>query len=140
MVTQSLPTSQIFGQLIHYTETAFRIEERGENLIAIITPFTYPYGDPIILYLTRTNDEAYVLGDRGDTRSWLNEFKGFCPNRELPPLDLAFWVTECELYQTRVSESQHLETETNPYDIGPSAFRLIQTITHILGLGLADDD
>ncbi len=139
MVVQSLPAHQISEQITRFAENAFKVEQQGENAIVIVTPFTYLYGDPITLHLTRNADEAYILSDMGDTRGWLNEFKGFDPERELAPIDLAFWLTECELYQTKLSKEQHLVIEANPYDIGPAAFRLIQTITHILGLGLADE-
>ena len=140
MLAQSLPTYQISEQINRFAETAFKVEQQGENAIVIVTPFTYLYGDPIILHLTRNEDEAYILSDFGDTRIWLNEFKGFDPDRELAPIDLAFWLTECELYQTTLSKEQHLVVEANPYDIGPAAFRLIQTIIHILGLGLSDEN
>ena len=140
MLTQSLPAAQIFGQLMQFTESNFKVEERDDNLVAIITPFKYFYDDPIILYLTKNDDEAYTLSDFGDTKGWLNEFKGFEMDRELSTIDLQFWLTECELYQTRLSPQQHLITEVNPYDIGPAAFRLIQTITHLLGMSLVDED
>ena len=140
MLAQSQPTSQIVGQLSGFTETTFKVEEHGGNLITITTPFKYIYDDSIVLYLTRNSDEAYILSDRGDTRAWLNEFKGYDTDRELSALNLDLWLTECELYQTSVSKAQHLVTEVNPYDIWPSAFRLIQTITHIQGMSLADDD
>ena len=139
MPTKGFSVSRICDQLPQYLGVAFKIEERDENLVAIITPFIYPYGDPIVLYLTQIADQSYIVSDRGESRNWLNECKGFCLNRELSPVALAFWATECELYKTEVSESQHLQTEVNPVDIGPAAFRLIQTIIHLLGLGLPDE-
>ena len=139
MLVQSLPASHIADQLAGFAEMAFKVEERSENVIAITTPFTYLYDDPITLYLSRNSDEAYILSDLGDTRAWLNEFKGNPPDRGLSALNLDFWRIECQLYRTTVSNQQHLVTEVNPYNIWPAAFRLIQTIAHIQGMNLADD-
>lgn len=139
MVSASLPTSEVFGQIIRHAENAFKVAERG-NIIIITTPFMHCYGDPVLLYLTRNDDEAYILSDRGDTREWLNEFKGFDEGRLLSPIALEFWEIEASLYQVGISQKHHhLFTEANPYDIGPAVFRMIQAITHLTGLGLPDD-
>lgn len=133
MSPRQLTALKIRGQLVRFSETAFGIEQRGENLTVIITPFIYPHADPIVLYLTRTDHDTYILSDHGDTEYWLNEVNGFDIDRKLTPSDHEFWDLNCELYQTNRSNLDHLETEADPDDIGPAVFRLLQTIIHILG-------
>lgn len=139
MVSASLPTSEVFGQIIRHAESTFKVEERGK-IIVITTPFMHCYGDPVLLYLIRTDEEAYILSDRGDTREWLNEFKGFEEGRLLSPVALEFWEIEASLYQVGISSKHHhLFTEANPYDVGPAVFRMIQAIAHLTGLSLPDE-
>lgn len=140
MVSASLSTSEGFGQIIRHAESTFKVEEKGKDLIVITAPFMHCYGDPILLYLTRNGDDAYILSDRGDTREWLNEFKGFDEGHLLSPLALEMWQIEASLYQVEISAKyHHVFTEADPYDIGPAVFRMIQAITHLTGLGLPDD-
>ena len=133
MSPRQLTAPKIRDQLVQFSESAFEIEQRSENLTVITSPFIYPHADPIALYLTRTDHGAFILSDHGDTEYWLNEVNGFDADRELTPDDREFWDLNCELYQTNRNHLDHLETETDPDDIGPAVFRLLQTIIHILG-------
>ena len=140
MLTQSLPTSQISSQLTQFAENAFKVEERGDGLTAITTPFDHIYGDPIVLYLLKGSDGSFLLTDNGETRHWLNEFKGHDIYRKLGPITLQFWLTEAELFQAQVGEGHELMTFANAEDLSSAVFRLLQTIMHISGLGMVDDD
>lgn len=140
MLSTSLPTGEVFGQIIRHAESNFKVEEKGKNLIVITTPFMHCYGHPLLLYLTRTDDEAYILTDYGDTREWLNEFRDFGEGKLLSPLALELWQIDASLYGVGISEPNHyVFTEANPYDIGPAVFRMIQAISHLTGMGLPDD-
>ena len=74
-----------------------------------------------------------MISDNGDTVYWLNEVNGFDADRVLTPSDRTFWGVNCELYDTRRNANDHLEVETSLDSIGPAAFRLVQTIIHLLG-------
>ena len=140
MLATSLPTGEMLEQIVRHAESNFKVEEKGKNLIVITTPFMHCYGHPLLLYLTRTDDEAYILTDYGDTREWLNEFRAFDVGKLLSPLALEFWRINASLYGVGISEPHHyVFTEANPYDIGPAVFRMIQAISHLTGMGLPDD-
>ena len=132
MPTQSQATAQIHGQLTRYTETAFQVEQRDEG-VAIITPFIFPYDDPIILYLHHNDNGRCLISDHGETLDWLITVNGFADDWELSPHDRSFWDLNCELYETRRNDSDHLEINADPDNVAPAAFRLLQTIIHILG-------
>ena len=128
------PTSfQVRNNLTEFIQSEFKVEQLDDERITISTPFTYPYDDPIILYLILTSEGIYSINDNGDALNWLNEVNGFEPDRELTHSDRTFWDVNCELYGTRRSEYDRLEIEANMESIGPAVFRLIQTIIHILG-------
>ena len=132
-ITQRQHADGIMSQVIRHTESAFRVEQQDENRFAITTPFIYPYDDPIILYLSYAADGCCIISDRGDANHWLNEVNGFESDRALTPDDCGFWDLNCEMYETRRTADNHLQTDADPGNIGPAAFRLIQTIIHILG-------
>ena len=140
MPTHPLPASRIFEQLSRSAADAFRVEEHDDNTITITTPFQHIYGYPIVLYLLPGNEGTCHLTDNGETRQWLNEFKGHDTDRRLGPINLQFWLTECELFQTQVGEGHELMTVAESNDVTPAVFRLLQTIMHISGLGIADND
>ncbi len=132
MPTQKSPTTQIYGQLTRYTETAFQVEQWDDE-VAITTPFIYPYDDPITLYLHHTDDGLCLISDHGKTLNWLITVNGLANDWELSPSDRAFWDDNCEFYATRRSDSDCLEIDVDPGNLAPTAFRLLQTIIHILG-------
>lgn len=140
MLTQNLPTAQISTQLTQFTESAFKVEERGDGVVAIKTPFEHIDGEPIVLHLLKGNDGLCLLTDNGETRYCLNEFKEYDTYRKLGPITLEFWMTEAELFQTQVGEGHELMTVADPNNLSAAIFRLLQTIMHISGLGMVDDD
>ena len=139
MLTQNLPTDQISGQLTRFTESAFRVEEGDDGVVAVITPFEHIDGQPIVLRLMQENGSC-LLTDSGETRYCLNEFKEHDTYRRLGPVTLDFWTIEAELFQTRVSEGHELMIVADPNNLSAAIFRLLQTIMHISGLGMVDDD
>ena len=132
-LAQNQRADSILSQVIRHTESAFKVEQQDENLYAITTPFIYPYDDPIVLYLTYAGNGRCLLSDRGGANYWLNEVNGFQPDRALTPDECEFWDVNCELYGTGRTPANHLETHAALDSIGPAAFRLLQTIIHILG-------
>ena len=140
MPVQNPTPSQISNQLTQFAETAFKVEEQRDGLITITTPFEHIYGELIVLYLLKGGDGSCVLTDNGETRYWLNEFKGHDAYRKLGPLTLQFWMTEAELFKSQVGEGHELMTFSDPDNLCAAAFRLVQTIMHISGLGMVDND
>lgn len=140
MLPNALSVDYVFGGLRSFAQNSFAVEEQSDGVIAITTPFEHIYGDPIVVYLVRVTDGSYVLTDNGETRYWLNEFKGHDNYRKLGTQTLQFWITETELFRTQVGEGHELMTLVDPDDLGPSVMRLLQTIMHISGLGMVDDD
>lgn len=133
MLLQIWNAAEARSQLAHFTATAFKIEDRGDNLAVITTPFIYPNDDPIALFLGYTARGTCILSDDGDTQHYLNDVNGFHPDRKLTPQDREFWDVNCQLYETERNADDHLVVETGLDNVWPAAFRLIQTIIHILG-------
>ena len=140
MPAQSPLTAEISLQLTRFAESAFKVEERNDGSIAITTPFEHIYSDPVVVYLSKGNDGSFLLTDNGETRYWINEFKGHDAYRKLGPKTLQFWMTEAELFQTQVGEGHELMTFADPDDLCAAVFRLLQTVMHISGLGMVDND
>lgn len=140
MLAQNLPASQIADQLSGFAQAAFKVEERNDGVVAIITPFEHIYADPIVLYLSEESDGSYLLSDNGETRFWINEFRGYDAYRRLGPMNLHSWQVEAELFQTQIGEGHDLMVVTSPDDLSAAVFHLLQTIMHISGLGMVDDD
>ena len=132
MPSRDTDAAEIRANLIAFVRSTLSVEAIDPERILISTPFTYPYDDPIVLYLNPTSDNAYVISDNGDTVYWLNEVNGFDADRVLTPSDRTFWDVNCELYGTRRSANDHLEVEVNLDSIGSAVFRLVQTIIHLL--------
>lgn len=137
MSTQNLPTVQISDLLTQFSETIFKVDEQDNGLITITTPFEHIYGDPIVLYLSRDSNGCWLLTDRADTRDCFNEFAGHDSYRKLDPDVLNYWMTEAQLFQTEISEGHEIMTTANSDELAPAVFRLLQTIMHIAGLGMA---
>ena len=137
MSTQNLPMAQISDQLARFAGTAFKVEEQDSGLITITTPFEHIYADPIVLYLSRQSDGSWLLTDMAKTRYWFNDFSGHDGYRKLDPGTLSDWETEAELFQTAISEGHEIMTTANSDELAPAVFRLLQTIMHIAGLGMA---
>lgn len=140
MPAQSLPTAEISRQLTQFAETAFKVEEQNDGVVTITTPFEHIYSDPIVLYLSKEGDGSYLLSDNGETRFWINEFRGYDAYRRLGPINLNSWRTEAELFQTQVGEGHDLMTRADLNNLSAAIFRLLQTIMHVSGLGMVDDD
>lgn len=140
MSTQNLPMAQISDQLARFAGTAFKVEEQDDGLITITTPFEHIYADPIVLYLSRQSDGSWLLTDNGDTRFWINEFRGYDAYRRLGPINLESWRVEAELFQTEIGEGHDLMTRADPNNLPAAIFRLLQTVMHVSGLGMVDDD
>lgn len=140
MPTQNLPTVEIADQISQFAGSAFKVEEQSDGRVAITTPFEHIYGDPIALYLSEGSEGSFLLTDNGETRYWLNEFKGYDNRRRLGPITLKFWLTESELFQTQIGEGHDLMTAASRDNLASAVFRLLQTIMHISGLGMVDDD
>lgn len=137
MSTQNLPTVQISDLLTQFSETIFKVDEQDNGLITITTPFEHIYADPIVLYLSRDSNGSWLLTDRADTRYCFNEFAGHDSYRKLDPDVLNYWMTEAQLFQTEISEGHEIMTTANSDELVPAVFRLLQTIMHIAGLGMA---
>ena len=140
MPAQNLPIAEISAQLSAFAGSAFKFEEQSDGRIVITTPFEHIYASPIALYLSEGNDGSFLLTDNGETRHWLNEFKGHDSYRRLGPITLGFWLTESELFQTQIGEGHDIMTVASRDDLAAAVFRLLQTIMHISGLGMVDDD
>ena len=140
MLAQNLPASQIADQLSGFAQTAFKVEERSDGVIAIITPFEHIYADPIVLHLSKQSDGSYLLSDNGETRFWINEFRGYDAYRRLGPMNLHSWEVEAELFETQIGEGHDLMVVTSLNDLPSAVFRLLQTVMHISGLGMAHND
>ena len=140
MLTQSLLIAQISDPIARFAGTAFKVEEQDDGVITITAPFYHIYGDPIVLYLSTQSDGSILITDNGETREWLNEFKEHDAHRKLGPITFEFWLLGAELFETQIGEGHDLMVLTSPNDIPGAVFRLLQTIMHISGLGMVDDD
>ena len=133
MPPRSTDTAQLRANLLAFVQSTLTVEMVDPERILISTPFTYPYDDPIVLYLNPTEENAWVISDNGDTVYWLNEVNGFDADRVLTAADRTFWDVNCELYGTRRRANDHLEVDADLDNIGSAVFRLVQTIIHLLG-------
>lgn len=140
MPVQSLPTAEIASNLTQFTGSAFKVQARSDGGIVITTPFEHVNADPIALYLSEGSDGSFLLTDDGETRHRINEFKEHDVDRRLGPVTLGFWMTEAELFQTQIGEGHDIMTVTRRDDLAAGVFRLLQTIMHISGLGMVDND
>lgn len=140
MPTASAPASKVTEQLSSSAAGAFHVEQYDERTFAISTPFMGIYGDPIVLHLMPGENGSWLLTDNGETRHQLNDFKGYDTYRKLGPMTLQFWLTETELFQTQVGEGHELMTFAHSDDLSSAVFRLLQSIMHISGLGMVDND
>ena len=140
MLTQSLRIAQVSDPIARFAGIAFEVEEQNDGVIAITTPFEHIYGDSIVLYLSNQRDGTVLITDNGETREWLNDFKGHDAHRKLGPITFEFWLLGAELFETQIGEGHDLMVLTTPNDIPGAVFRLLQTIMHLSGLGMADDD
>ena len=125
--------TQVQDQLLQHVGSVFKVEDTGDDSATIITPFMYPYEDPIMLYVQRTGEDSYHISDHGETRYWLNEVNGFCETRELNPMDRAVWNLNCCFFQIKRSADDHLEASADSENICDMAFRVLQAIIHMLG-------
>ena len=140
MPTKSLQIAQVSDEIARFAGTAFKVGEQNDSVITITTPFQHIYGDPIVLYLSNQRDGSVLITDNGETREWLSKFKEYDVHRKLGPTNFEFWMPGAELFETQIGEGHDLMVLTNPNDITGAVFRLLQTIMHLSGLGMVDDD
>lgn len=107
-----------------------RLVKRG-NRVMIRTPFTFPDGDPYIIYLSELSTGGVKLSDAGHTMmhlSYENDVDKFRQGTRGKIFDQV-------LSQNGVSESNgELFVETLPAKIGSAIFKFGQTITSIADL------
>lgn len=127
--------TQVQERLLQHVGSVFKVvvDDIDDEAAIIITPFIYPYGDPIKLYVHRTGEDSYLISDYGETVNWLNEVNMFCPDRRLSLSDREIWDLNCCFLQIERNIIDHLQASADSENIGVVAFRVLQGIIHMLG-------
>ncbi len=125
--------TQVQERLLQHVGSVFKVEDTGDDSATIITPFMYPYEDPIMLYVKRTGEDSYRISDHGETRYWINVVNMFCTDRELDISDREIWDLNCWFFQIMRTEYDHLQASADSENICVVAFRVLQAIIHMLG-------
>ena len=117
--------------------TKIRIHKRDDEAYMLESPFSFPDGDQIPIYLAETTRGGVMLSDRGHTLmhiSYENDIDAFSEGARA-----VLWeqiVRECEIQE----EEGVFKVETSPEQIVETLFRFGQALTKIYDLTFLSRD
>ncbi len=127
--------AQVEAALAQQLPMQFRIAELSPEVTRVRTPFTFPDGTIIDLYVERFLNR-YNLTDLGETLDWLSIHS---PEDELTPAQQEKLLSiEKSCLQVRFRDGQLKAENIAPKDLTGAVFRLAQAAIEVAALGQLD--